>query len=121
MPRGARDESVINEINKEFIEAATGIISYYRTEFGAELKNDKLILKLSKCGNKRCKSCPHGPYWYRAVFIKEKRKWIFKYIGKLSKGSIKDTELGSWGRYKFYNDEIKRIKKERKEKLKKVR
>ncbi len=122
MPRGERDESVINAINKEFVEMATGIISYYRNEFGAKLKSDKLILKLSKCGNKRCKSCPHGPYWYRATFNKKTRKWIFKYIGSLTKSVIRNKEEQElWDRYKFYNDEIKRIKKERKERLKKAR
>lgn len=22
------------------------------------------VLRMIPCGNKRCRSCPHGPYWY---------------------------------------------------------
>lgn len=120
MTKSERDNSEYEAMNKEFAEIATGIISYYRKEFGDKLKSNKLILKLSKCGNKRCRSCPHGPYFYRAIFIKQTRKWVFKYIGNLTKGVIRNSELESWDRYKFYNDEIKRIKKERKERLKEI-
>lgn len=33
-----------------------------------------------KCGNKRCKSCPHGPYWYRYRHVLGKMHK--EYIGK---------------------------------------
>lgn len=33
-----------------------------------------------KCGNERCKACPHGPYWYRYAKVKGKLKK--EYIGK---------------------------------------
>lgn len=33
-----------------------------------------------KCGNKRCKSCPHGPYWYR--FEKRAGRTYSEYVGK---------------------------------------
>jgi hypothetical protein len=32
------------------------------------------------CGNSRCKSCPHGPYWY--AYYREGNRVISKYIGK---------------------------------------
>lgn len=44
-----------------------------------------LVQELVKCGKKTCKTCPHGPYWYR---YREERGRVRKvYIGKL---------LGSW-------------------------
>lgn len=118
----SRNKNITNAVKTEFVKLATGIINYYRNEFGAKLENNKLIFKLSKCGNKRCKSCPHGPYWYRATFNKKTRRWMFKYIGNLTKSLLRSKiERELWHRYKFYNDEIKRIKKERKERLKKAR
>jgi hypothetical protein len=33
-----------------------------------------------KCGKSRCKSCPHGPYWYRFKKIKGRTK--SEYVGK---------------------------------------
>lgn len=33
-----------------------------------------------RCGNERCGSCPHGPYWYR--YRKEKGKLKKEYCGK---------------------------------------
>lgn len=33
-----------------------------------------------KCGKPTCKSCPHGPYWYR--YIHEKGSMRKKYFGK---------------------------------------
>lgn len=32
------------------------------------------------CGNKRCKSCPHGPYWY--AYRHAKGKTYKRYVGK---------------------------------------
>lgn len=37
--------------------------------------------RLIKCGNKRCKACPHGPYWYAIVNVGKGHK-VTKYIGK---------------------------------------
>lgn len=36
--------------------------------------------KYVKCGNRRCKSCPHGPYWYRFQTVNRKTKC--EYVGK---------------------------------------
>lgn len=36
-------------------------------------------LELVKCG-KKCKKCPHGPYWY--AYYREGGRQISKYIGK---------------------------------------
>ena len=37
-------------------------------------------LKKIYCKNPRCKSCPHGPYWY--AYYREGNRVISKYIGK---------------------------------------
>lgn len=38
-----------------------------------------------KCNNKRCSTCPHGPYWY-AVIAMFGQKPVTRYIGKQLKG-----------------------------------
>lgn len=43
--------------------------------------------KRVNCGNARCKSCPHGPYWYAYWFepsyeVKGRQKVRCFYIGK---------------------------------------
>ena len=40
-------------------------------------------LELVRCGKPACKSCPHGPYWYR--YWKEKGRTRSKYVGKSSR------------------------------------
>jgi len=37
-------------------------------------------LELVRCGKMQCKSCPHGPYWYR--YWKEGGRTKSKYVGK---------------------------------------
>jgi len=91
------------------------LCSMYRSEFGDDLYSGKLILRPVKCSPEECKYCPHGPYWYRAVFNKKKRKFIFVYVGaKLKKSMLRKSELFKWERYKFYEKEVKRIKEEKK-------
>lgn len=104
-----------NNNNTEVIDRAVGLIRYYRAEFGDEVYRDKLILKLINCGKVGCKSCPHGPYWYRAVFNPKTRRWVFKYFGKfINKGMLKSREKGMWDRYSFYNEEARKIRNEKK-------
>jgi len=43
-----------------------------------------IVAKYVKCGNERCKSCPHGPYYY--LVYKEGGKTRWKYIGKVING-----------------------------------
>jgi len=38
-----------------------------------------------KCGKKDCKSCPHGPYWYR--YYREAKKLHKQYVGKCLPGN----------------------------------
>lgn len=38
-------------------------------------------LRMIKCGNKRCKSCPHGPYWYLKGVTRHGQKFT-RYLGK---------------------------------------
>lgn len=33
-----------------------------------------------RCGNERCKSCPHGPYWY--AYSWNGKRVVSKYVGK---------------------------------------
>lgn len=33
-----------------------------------------------RCGNRRCRSCPHGPYWY--AYWREDGKLKSRYVGK---------------------------------------
>jgi hypothetical protein len=34
-----------------------------------------------KCGNPRCRSCPHGPYWY--AYKRDGKKIRKRYVGKV--------------------------------------
>lgn len=45
-----------------------------------ELDGINYILRWVPCGNKRCHSCPHGPYWYAITRRHGKKRDI--YIGK---------------------------------------
>jgi hypothetical protein len=91
------------------------LCNLFRAEFGGDgLKNNKLVLKLANCANKKCPYCPHGPYWYRATFNPTARRFIFKYLGSsLKKSMLKGNEMQHWDRLKFYDNEIKRLKKEK--------
>lgn len=104
------------KINKEI----TALVEYFAKEFGDELYSNKLVLKLHKCGKKDCKYCPHGPYWYRAVFNSKTRKWLFRYVNAdLTKGMLTGKEIEKWDRYNFFNKEANRIRDERRKTLRK--
>lgn len=91
------------------------LCNMFITEFGHDgLKAGRLALKTINCGSKSCHYCPHGPYWYRAFFNTRTRKFMFKYIGSsLKKSMLKGNEMQHWDRLKFYDNEIKRLKKEK--------
>jgi hypothetical protein len=55
------------------------------------------------CGKKRCSKCPHGPYWYARVWIRQKRVRV--YIGK---------EFMTFEEYNL-NKKIEQLEKEKKE------
>lgn len=38
-------------------------------------------LKTTTCGKKNCTKCPHGPYWYMIIHLRDGRKPV-KYVGK---------------------------------------
>lgn len=42
-----------------------------------------------QCNNKRCRTCPHGPYWYALVNVSGQKK-ITRYVGKQLKGPVAD-------------------------------
>lgn len=101
----------LGKIKNEVIQ----LCNMYRAEFGDNLYSGKLILRPIKCKPKECKYCPHGPYWFRAIFNKNKKKFIFIYVGaKLKKSALKKNELNNWNRYVFYDKEIKRLKDKKK-------
>lgn len=98
------------------------LCNMFKAEFGESLQSEKLVIKVTKCNNKKCFYCPHGPYWFRAFFNKTKKRFMFKYIGaSIKKSMLKKHELTNWARYKFYDDEIKRLKKEKKLILKEIK
>jgi len=98
------------------------LCNLFKTEFGDSLQSDKLIIKTTKCNNPKCDYCPHGPYWFRAFFNPNKKRFMFKYIGSsLKKSMLRKNEIKNWERYKFYDDEIKRLKKEKRLILKEIK
>ena len=108
---GNGSDPEIQKLRDSLQVRAAGIIQYFRAEFGDNLKNNMLILKLITCGKKRCNSCPHGPYWYRAVYNPKTKKWVFRYVkSDLNKGLLKPYERDLWDRYNFYNNEIKNLR-----------
>ncbi len=112
--RKKQKKVTLTKLNNEL----TALVEYFTKEFGNELHNNKLILKLHKCGKKGCKYCPHGPYWYRALFNTKTRRWIFKYINcNLTKGMLVGKEIERWNRYNFFNKEAIRIRSERQKAL----
>jgi len=48
-----------------------------------DIERIRYNLTLVPCGKKRCKKCPHGPYWYAVRWHGNKRTEI--YIGKTFK------------------------------------
>ncbi len=90
------------------------LVEYFKTEMGNELHRNKLVLRMARCGKKGCMFCPHGPYWYRAVFNTKTKKWIFRYIGStVKKADVRSEEVKLWGRYKFYDLESKRLRQDK--------
>lgn len=107
---------IIQRIRESLHMRAVRIIQDFKNEFGKDMKRNKLILKLVTCGKKGCNSCPHGPYWYRAVYNPKTNKWIFRYVkSELNKGLLMNNEERQlWPRYNFYNDQIKKLRADRK-------
>ena len=90
------------------------LVEYFKTETGSELRRNKLVLRMVRCGKKGCIFCPHGPYWYRAVFNTKTKRWMFRYIGSaIKKADVKGGEIKLWGRYKFYDLESKKLREEK--------
>ena len=107
-------ESNLKELEKIKNEIVQ-LCNMYKVEFGDNLYSGKLILRPMRCKPKECEYCPHGPYWFRATFSRNKKKFIFIYVGsKLKKAALKKNELSNWDRYVFYDKEIKRLKDKKK-------
>ncbi len=74
------------------------------------LKGHSLVLRFKEC-YPRCKACPHGPYWYRAIFSSKKNRWTFRYIGKtVNKGQLYPGEYGSWDTISYYDREVGKLR-----------
>jgi len=67
-----------------------------------------IVAKYVKCGNERCKSCPHGPYYY--IVYKEGGKTRWKYLGKV----IDAMEAEKKKRAKAIVWRLRQIQKEKK-------
>lgn len=56
------------------------------TKTGREVMEQRRIGKVTyqrekvRCGKERCRSCPHGPYWYSYSW--NGKKVVSKYVGK---------------------------------------
>lgn len=44
-------------------------------------------LRLTFCNKPKCKSCPHGPYWYGLISLGGARQTL-RYVGKTLKGPV---------------------------------
>ncbi len=68
-----------------------------------------IVSKYVKCGNDRCKKCPHGPYYYLVYKEGGKTKW--KYIGK----AVDALEAEKRKKAKAIVQRLKEIRREMKE------
>ena len=72
-----REVSKVNEKSKGDL---TGVPRRNEVVDSYRRKGTLYILRKVVCHNKRCKSCPHGPYWYAVVCSGGIRREI--YLGK---------------------------------------
>ena len=66
-----------------------------------------IVAKYVKCGNDRCRKCPHGPYYY--LVYKEGGKVKWKYLGRVA------VEVEKRKKAKAIIQRLKEIQKEKKE------
>lgn len=52
-----------------------------------EVGNSRFELRAVPCGKKNCMRCPHGPYWYEFLRLRDGRI-VKKYIGKVAPASV---------------------------------
>lgn len=50
------------------------------------------VRKMKRCGKIHCKSCPHGPYWYRLVAQGRGRR-IERYVGRDLSAALLEERL----------------------------
>lgn len=101
---------------KDINNRMSSLVEYYNSEFNSKMVNGKLILKLTRCGNRGCKFCPHGPYWYRAVFNKKTKKFMFQYLSSnIKQNKLEWYEKKFWDRIKFYNEEARRLREQKRQ------
>jgi hypothetical protein len=111
---GSNSDSEIQKSRKELQARAIGINLMFKQEFSEKLHANKLMLKFVSC-NKGCNGCPHGPYWHRAVFNPKIRKWGFRFVkANINKGLLlSKEEREKWDRYRFYNEELRKLRAEK--------
>lgn len=50
------------------------------------------VRKMKRCGKPHCRSCPHGPYWYRLVSQRQGRR-IERYVGRDLSAALLEERL----------------------------
>jgi hypothetical protein len=46
-------------------------------------------LRRVTCGKQACGKCPHGPYWYETILLRNGRR-VKKYVGKVAPQELDD-------------------------------
>lgn len=54
-----------------------------------------------RCGNKRCRSCPHGPYWYEFAWSPSEHRMFSRYIGRERPEALPDPPTDANGEAVF--------------------
>jgi hypothetical protein len=77
--------------DEEFLDSTEAIPTKPGREVVESKRLGKVCFRLEhvRCGNKRCKSCPHGPYWYS--YTRKKGKTVSKYVGKDLQKAFKES------------------------------
>lgn len=58
------------------------------------IEGARYALRWQMCGKANCRSCPHGPYWYR-VFRQGNRE-AYRYVGKDLVGYVNKGRVRAW-------------------------
>ncbi len=58
-----------------------------------------------RCGKSACKSCPHGPYWYR--YKREGKNVKKEYCGKVRFEDVRKNAPGLAPRWDFYDEMLR--------------
>ena len=74
------------------------------------LRGHSLVLKFRVC-YPRCRSCPHGPYWFRSVYSKRLGQWTFRYLGtRIRRYHLYRHELHLWPEIRRVDGKVHRLR-----------